>query len=55
MVGHEIWRETLKNVQNEKKNTLWEPEYGKKQRKTSNMRNTLQDLDCGKKTEKRGK
>ena len=35
MVGHEIWRETLKNVQNEK--------------------HTLQDLDCGEKTEKRGK
>ena len=30
MVGHEIWRETLKNVQNEK-HTLQELEYGKKQ------------------------
>ena len=30
MVGHEIWRERLKNVQNEK-NTLQDLEYGEKQ------------------------
>ena len=35
MIGPGIWRESLKNVQNEK--------------------HTLQDLDCGKKTDKNGK
>ena len=33
MVGHEIWGETLKNVEIEK-HTLYDLEYGKKHLKT---------------------
>ena len=33
MVGHEIWRETLKNLQKET-HTLQDPEYGEKQWKS---------------------
>ena len=39
MVGPGIWRETLKNVQNEK-HTLYDLEYGEKQCKARKMRNT---------------
>ena len=39
MVGPGIWRETLKNVQNEKQ-TLQDLEYGEKQCKARKMRNT---------------
>ena len=49
MVGHEIWRETLKKVQNEK-HTIYDLEYGEKFKKY-----TLQDLDCVEKTEKKRK
>ena len=54
MVGHEIWQEKLKNVQNEK-HTLQNLEYGEKQRKRENQKYTLQDAVDGKKFEKHGK
>ena len=40
MVGHEIWGDTLKKVQNGKQ-TLQDMEYVKKQLKTLNMRNKI--------------
>ena len=38
MVGHEIWQEAMKNVQNEK-HTLQDLEYGEKHLKTWKMTN----------------
>ena len=54
MVGHEIWRETMKIVQNEK-HTMQDQEYGENTDKIWIMRHTHLDLKYGKKTDKWGK
>ena len=54
MAGHEIWRKTLKILQNEK-HTLQDLEYGERVKNVKYVKYTLQDVYYYDKTEKRGK
>ena len=55
MIGHEIWQETLKNVQNEK-HTVQDLDCGEKaEKRGKGDTNILQDLEYGEKNDKRGK
>ena len=54
MVGHEIWRETLKNVQNET-HTVGPGIWRETLKNVKNDEHTLQDLEYVEKTDKRGK
>ena len=54
MVGNEIWRETLKNVQSET-HTVGPGIWQQTVKNVKYEKYTMQDLDFGEKTEKRGK
>ena len=54
MVGPGIWRETFKNVKNEK-HTLQDLQNGRKQKKVKKEKCKLQDMEYGEKIEKRPK
>ena len=54
MVGNEIWRETLKNVQSET-HTVGPGIWQQTVKNVKYEKYTMQDLDFGEITEKRGK
>ena len=51
MIGRELWRETLKNMKNEKY-SLQELQYGKKVKIMENEKHTRQDVKHGEKLKK---
>ena len=55
MVESGIWRETWKNVQNRETHTVGPGKWRKKVKDVKYEKCTLQYLDFGEKTEKRGK